>query len=175
MAVTSGDKVLYYLLVLLKARAGDKAHPDHPIDKLRHSLQSATLAKQAGLDSYWVVGALFHDVLGGLIPGSHGSSIANVLEPFMPDEVMDALAEHDWAMTDHWEKTDKVLRAAFRGYVDGNDYLTNAVWFARNFDAPAFDPEMKEYGLEAFTDDLMKVFGVSYDSCTRLLDHYRKA
>jgi hypothetical protein len=60
-----------------------------------HLLQSASLARQAGLDEKVVIGCLLHDIaMAGLITGDHGYWGAQLIEPYVDEEVSWAVRHH---------------------------------------------------------------------------------
>jgi hypothetical protein len=52
------------------------------IDRLRHSLQSATRAHRDGRDEEYVVSALIHDLGDELAPFAHGELVSAIMGPF---------------------------------------------------------------------------------------------
>jgi hypothetical protein len=60
-----------------------------------HLIQSASLARQAGLDEKVVMGCLLHDIaMAGLITGDHGYWGAQLIEPYVDEEVSWAVRHH---------------------------------------------------------------------------------
>ena len=70
------------LLGMLTDLDGDA---NYPIDRLQHSLQTATRATRDGADEEMIVCALFHDVGESLGPLNHGEVVAAILRPFISD------------------------------------------------------------------------------------------
>jgi len=71
------DRVLDHLQLL----AG--GHGGFPIDRLTHSLQTATLAHEDGRDEEYVVCALLHDIGDSLGAYNHPDIAAAILRPFV--------------------------------------------------------------------------------------------
>ncbi|HET8930942.1 MAG TPA: HD domain-containing protein, partial [Acidimicrobiales bacterium] len=53
------------------------------VDRLTHSLQTATRAERAGRDDQYVLCALIHDIGDSLAPYSHGEYVAAVMKPYI--------------------------------------------------------------------------------------------
>src|SRR5262249_44515967 len=82
------DRVLTHLN-LLKGDCGG-----FPIDRLEHSLQTATRAHKAGMDEEYVVCALIHDIGDTLGVYNHPDIGAAILKPFVSE------ANH-WMVINH--------------------------------------------------------------------------
>src|ERR1700739_84897 len=74
------DRVLAHLKLL----GGDSG--GFAVDRLEHSLQSATLAHRDGMDEEYVVCALLHDMGDILASSNHAELGATVLRPFVSEE-----------------------------------------------------------------------------------------
>lgn len=62
---------------------------------INHLLQSAALARRAGHPDKIVLACLLHDIaIGGLIPGDHGYWGAQLIEPYVEEEVTWAVRHH---------------------------------------------------------------------------------
>ncbi len=62
---------------------------------VNHLLQSAALARRAGHPDKIVLACLLHDIaIGGLIPGDHGYWGAQLIEPYVDEEVTWAVRAH---------------------------------------------------------------------------------
>ncbi len=64
------------------------------VDQLRHSLQTATRAERAGADEEMVVAALCHDVGKYVSVPNHPRIAAEILRPYVRDEVFDVIRTH---------------------------------------------------------------------------------
>ena len=73
------DRVLQHLRLL----AGDTG--GYAVDRLTHSLQTATRAQRDGRDDEYVVCALLHDIGDTLTCTNHAELAATVLEPFVSE------------------------------------------------------------------------------------------
>src|SRR5262245_41275136 len=74
------DRVLAHLRLL----GGD--YGGFAVDRLTHSLQTATLAHRDGRDEEYVVCALLHDVGDTLGSFNHADVAAAILKPFVSEE-----------------------------------------------------------------------------------------
>src|SRR5688500_19381893 len=75
------DRVLDHLRLL------DGDYGGFPIDRLQHSLQTATRAHQAGESEEYVVAALLHDIGDTLGSYNHPEVAASILKPFVDDKL----------------------------------------------------------------------------------------
>ena len=76
------DRVLTALAGLSDGLAG------YQIDRLQHSLQTATRAQADGASIDWIVAALVHDIGDDLAPLSHSEFAAALLKPFVSEEIV---------------------------------------------------------------------------------------
>ena len=68
--------------------------PGYKITRLEHGLQAATRAYRDGADIDWVVGAVLHDIGDGLAPQNHDQFAAEILRPFLREEVVWTVGHH---------------------------------------------------------------------------------
>ena len=67
---------------ILKALEGLAHSLDgYKIDRLQHSLQTASRAEAEGMDIEWVVAALIHDLGDDLAPMNHSQVAAAIIRP----------------------------------------------------------------------------------------------
>ena len=119
------------------------------VDRLEHSLQTATRAYRAGRDDEHVVCALLHDIGDILGPYNHADIAASVLKPFVSD------ANH-WMVEKH---------GVFQGYYffhhlgldrnardeyAGHEFYDHCAEFCLDYDQAAFDPAYDTLPLEHF-------------------------
>jgi predicted HD phosphohydrolase len=81
------DRVLKHLKLL------DGDYGGFPVDRLQHSLQTATRAHRAGESEDYVVAALLHDIGDTLGSYNHPDVAAAILKPFI-DEKTHWIVEH---------------------------------------------------------------------------------
>src|SRR6202142_1082047 len=107
------DRVLAHLRLL------DGDYGGFPVDRLTHSLQTATLAHRDGMDEEYVVCALLHDIGDTLGSYNHAEIGAAILKPFVSEE-------NHWMMEHHgifqgyyffqFGGLDRNMRDKFRGH-----------------------------------------------------------
>ena len=128
-----------------------------PVNRLEHSLQSATLAHQDGADNEMICIALLHDIGESLSPFSHAEVAASILRPFISDERYWLLKHHDIFQGYYfWDKMggDKHAREQFRSH----PMFEETAQFCEKYDNPAFDPNFKSMPLSAFEPLLDELF-----------------
>jgi predicted HD phosphohydrolase len=134
------------LLGMLTDLDGDA---NYPIDRLQHSLQTATRAMRDGADEEMIVCALLHDVGEALGPLNHGEVIAAVLRPFISEANYWMLFHHPLFQTYFYARhlgLDPNGREAFRD----NPHYQLTVDFTTNWDEVSFDPDYPNEPIETF-------------------------
>jgi len=127
------------------------------VDRLTHSLQTATRAHRDGRDEEYVVCALLHDIGDTLGPSNHADVAATLLEPYVSEE-------NHWVIKHH---------GIFQGYYffhhvgldrDGRDafsdhpYYQACVDFCHLYDQNSFDTDYDSEPLEFFVPMVERVF-----------------
>ena len=82
------DRILTHLKLL------DGDFGGFPIDRLSHSLQTATLAYRDGRDEEYVVCALLHDIGDIYAPYNHDEYAAAIMRPFVREQCTWVVAAH---------------------------------------------------------------------------------
>ena len=154
------DRVIAHLRLL----GGDSG--GFAVDRLQHSLLTATLARKAGEDEEYVVCALLHDIGDTLGSWNHPEVSAAILKPFVSE------ANH-WMVEKHGifqgyfffqhVGMDPNMREQFRGH----PHFERTARFCESYDNPAFDPGMECAPLEFFEPMLRKVFSFPKNSIYR--------
>jgi predicted HD phosphohydrolase len=144
------DRVLAHLRLL------DGDFGGFPIDRLTHSLQTATRAHRDGRPESYVVMALLHDIGDTLGSYNHPEIAAAILQPFVSEE------EH-WICRNH---------GAFQGYyyfhylgIDrnvrekhrDNPHFDACAEFCAKYDQSAFDPDYDTLPLDFFEPMVRRV------------------
>jgi predicted HD phosphohydrolase len=128
------------------------------VDQLTHCLQTATLAERAGADDELVVAALCHDVGKYVSVANHPAIAAEMLRPFVRDEVYHAIRVHQDFQGKHYY-------AHFGGDANARDRYRDEPWydlaarFADEWDQVAFDPDYDTLPLAHFEPVVRAVFG----------------
>ena len=150
--LTSGlaDRVLAHLKLL------DKDYGGFPVDRLEHSLQTATRAHQAEMDEEYVVCALIHDIGDTLATYNHPDVAAAILKPFVSEKNHWMVEKHgifQGYYFFHHLGMDKDMREAFRGH----PHFEYTAQFCHRFDQNSFDKNFTSMPLDAFEPMLRRV------------------
>ncbi len=127
------------------------------VNRLEHSLQSATRAWRDGRSRDYIVAALVHDIGDELAPYSHSELAAAVLRPFVSERLYWIVRTHGiFQMYYYGEQTgqDKHARERYQGHV----WFDDAVEFCELYDQNCFDPAYKSQPLSFFRPMLEEVF-----------------
>ena len=143
------------VLAHLELLSGD--YGGFPVDRLEHSLQTATRAHQAGGDEEYVVCALLHDIGDTLGCYNHPDVAAAILEPFVSEENHWIVAKHgifQGYYFFHHLGLDRDMREQFRGH----QWFDPTALFCEKYDQPSFDKNFQSMPLEAFAPMVARVF-----------------
>ncbi|MBT9552652.1 MAG: HD domain-containing protein [Hydrogenophaga sp.] len=143
MAKALPDRVLAHLQLL------DGDHGGFPVDRLTHSLQTATLAHQDGRDEEYVVCALLHDIGDTLGSFNHPDIAAAILKPFVSEANLWMVQHHGIFQGYnffHHIGLDRNMRDLFKDH----PHRDRAAEFVERYDNPAFDPAMEALPLSFF-------------------------
>ena len=144
------DQIVNHLN-LLKGDTGGFA-----VDRLEHSLQTATRAHQAGKDEEYVVCALVHDIGDMLLPASHAELGAAILKPYISERNFWMMEKHgifQGYYFFHHLGLDRDMRDAYRGHPD----FEYTAQFCHLYDQNSFDPAFQSMPLEAFVPMMRRV------------------
>ena len=150
-AATVADRLLTALTGLAKGLAG------YQIDRLQHTLQSATRAENDGADEEWIVAALLHDIGDDLAPMNHSEFAAAIIKLYVRDEVHWVVAHHglfQMAYYAHHLDKDPDGRERYRNH----PYFDSCVRFCERWDQPSFDPDYPTKPLSHFEPIVRSVF-----------------
>jgi predicted HD phosphohydrolase len=145
------DRVLTHLRLL----GGDSG--GFAVDRLTHSLLTATLAHKGGEDEEYVVCALLHDIGDMLGSWNHPDVAAAILKPFVSEANFWMVEKHGIFQGYHFFQhvgLDPNMREQFRGH----PHFERTERFIDLYDEPAFDPEMECLPLEHFEPMVRRVF-----------------
>jgi predicted HD phosphohydrolase len=129
-----------------------------PVNRLVHSLQTATRAHVAGESEEMVVAALLHDIGDDLAPENHGNFAADILRPYVTERTRWIVAHHDLFQGIYFFQyygRDPNERERYRGH----PYFEACVEFCARYDQAAFDPDFQHMPLEAFKPAVYRVLG----------------
>jgi predicted HD phosphohydrolase len=137
------DRVLAHLRLL------DGDYGGFAVDRLTHSLQTATRAERAGRDDEYVFCALVHDIGDTLGPMNHADIAAAMVKPFVSEQnhwMVEKHAIFQGYYFFHFWGLDRDMREQYRSH-EWFDYTEE---FCAEYDQPAFDPAYDTHRLEHF-------------------------
>ncbi|MDQ6782955.1 MAG: HD domain-containing protein [Actinomycetota bacterium] len=124
-------------------------HGGFPVDRLEHSLQTATRAQRDGRDDEYVLCALLHDIGDTLSPFNHPAIGAAIVKPFV-SEANRWMVEHHGIFQGYyfWQHIgrDPDTREQYRD----SPYFEHAEEFCAKYDQTAFDADYRSEPLEHF-------------------------
>tara|TARA_E500000178_G_C16578649_1_gene555031 strand:+ start:11 stop:616 length:606 start_codon:yes stop_codon:yes gene_type:complete len=138
-------------------RQGDVSLEGYKITRLEHGLQSGTRALRDGADLDWIIGALLHDIGDGLAPQNHDRMSAEVVRPYVREEVSWVVEHHgifQMIYYAHHYGWDKNARDRFKD----NIYFKSCSDFCERWDQSCFDPNYNSEPLETFEPMIREVF-----------------
>lgn len=144
------DRVMAHLRLL------DGDFGGFPIDRLQHSLQTATRAHRDGRDEPYVVMALLHDIGDTLGSYNHPEVAASIIKPFVSEELHWICQNHgafQGYYYFHYLGMDREIREQFRG----SPYFDACAAFCEKYDQSAFDADYDTLPLEFFEPMLRRV------------------
>lgn len=144
------DRILAHLKLL------DNDHGGFAVDRLEHSLQTATRAHRDGRDEEYVVCALLHDIGDILMPADHAELGACILKPYVSEANHWMLEKHgvfQGYYFFHYIGLDRDMREQYRGH----PHFEHCAQFCHLYDQSAFDPNYGSMPLEAFEPMLRRV------------------
>ena len=151
------DRVLTHLKLL------DGDFGGFPVDRLEHSLQTATRAMRAGEDEEYIVCALLHDIGDTLGSHNHPDIAAAILKPFVSEQ-NHWMVEHHGIFQGyyffHHIGLDRNMRDRFKGH----EWFEYTAHFCHQYDQPAFDPDYDTASLESFEPMVRRLFAAPRNS-----------
>jgi predicted HD phosphohydrolase len=127
------------------------------VDRLEHSLQTATRAQRDGRDEEYVVCALLHDIGDTLGSFNHSDIAAAILKPFVSEQ-------NHWIVDKHgifqgyyffeYLGLDKNARDRFRDH----EWFDATADFCERYDQCSFDPAYQSMRLEEFVPMVERLF-----------------
>ena len=127
------------------------------VDRLTHSLQTATRAQRDGRDEEYVVCALLHDIGDLLATHNHADLAAAILKPFVSERNLWIVEHHAifqgyyfW----HHVGADRNAREKYRDH----PHFEDTAEFCALYDQCSFDPDYDTLPLEHFEPMVKRVF-----------------
>ena len=150
-ARSGGARVLDHLRLL------DGDFGGFAVDRLTHSLQTATRAHRDGRSEEYVVMALLHDIGDTLGAYNHPDVAAAILKPFVSEENL-WITQHHGIFQGynffHYIGLNRDMREQYKGH----EHYQATADFIEKYDCPAFDPNYDTAPLSFFEPMVMKLF-----------------
>ncbi|MEL7033079.1 MAG: HD domain-containing protein [Pseudomonadota bacterium] len=143
--------------VLDHLRLLDGDYGGFPVDRLTHSLQTATRAHRDGRDEEYVVCALLHDIGDTLGSYNHPDVAAAILKPFVSEQNHWMVANHGMFQGYyffHHLGLDRNMRDQFKEH----PFYEYTAQFCHLYDQSAFDPDYESESLEFFEPMVERLF-----------------
>ena len=147
----TADRLLSFISNLNTTLEGYK------INRLEHSLQSATRAIRDKASDEMVVATLFHDIGDELAPMNHSEYAAAVLKPYVSEKthwIIEKHGEFQMFYYAHHLGGDKNKRDKYIGH----KYYQATLDFCEKYDQNSFDPNYKSLPLDFFKPMVKKIF-----------------
>jgi predicted HD phosphohydrolase len=126
-------------------------------DQLTHCLQTATRAERAGADREMIVASLCHDIGKAVSVPNHPAIAAEILKPYVRDEVYQTIRAHQDFQGRHYYQHfggDPNAREKYRE----EPWFDLAARFADEWDQTSFDPDYDTEPLEHFEPLVKELF-----------------
>ncbi|NQZ96074.1 MAG: phosphohydrolase [Myxococcales bacterium] len=143
------------VLTHLKLLAGETG--GYAVDRLTHSLQSATRAERDGRDEEYVVCALLHDIGDTLACANHSELAAVVLEPFV-SEKNHWIVKHHGIFQGYYFFHHLGLDRHLRDRYKENEHWKETVEFCGRYDQNCFDSDYDTLPIDHFIPQVERVF-----------------
>ena len=147
----TADRVLKTMQGLTSSLVG------YQINRLEHSLQTATRALKEKASDEMIVAALLHDIGDEIAPLNHSELAASVLKPYVSEKTRWIIEKHGLFQSyyyNHHYQQDRNLRDKYIGH----QYYEATINFCHKWDQASFDPNYDTIPLEEFIPMVGKIF-----------------
>ena len=144
------DRVLDHLKLL------DGDFGGFPVDRLEHSLQTATRAHRDGRGEQYVVMALLHDIGDTLGSYNHPEVAAAILKPFVTDE-LHWICQNHGAFQGYYYFHHLGMDRDVRDRFQDNPHYEACAEFCEQYGQASFDPDYESESLEFFEPMVRRV------------------
>ncbi|MGE0551978.1 MAG: HD domain-containing protein [Gemmatimonadales bacterium] len=127
------------------------------VDRLEHSLQTATRAHRDGADEELVVAALLHDIGDELAPYNHCELAAAILRPYVSERTYWVVKHHGVFQSHYYAAhfgDDPEARDRYRD----SPHYDACVEFCERWDQESFDPSYESLPLAFFEPMVRRIF-----------------
>ena len=147
----TADRVLKTMQGLTSSLVG------YQINRLEHSLQTATRALKEKASDEMIVAALLHDIGDELAPNNHAEFAAAILKPYVSEKTIWIIEKHgifQMYYYAHHLGFNKNERDKYKGH----KYYPATAEFCEKWDQISFDPNYKSLLLKEFEPYVKKIF-----------------
>ena len=147
----TADRVLKTMQGLTSSLVG------YQINRLEHSLQTATRALKEKASDEMIVAALLHDIGDELAPNNHAEFAAAILKPYVSEKTTWIVEKHgifQMYYYAHHLGFNKNERDKYKGH----KYYPATAEFCEKWDQISFDPNYKSLRLKEFEPYVKKIF-----------------
>ena len=147
----TADRVLKTMQGLTSSLVG------YQINRLEHSLQTATRALKEKASDEMIVAALLHDIGDELAPNNHAEFAAAILKPYVSEKTAWIVEKHGIFQMYYYANHlgfDKNERDKYKGH----KYYPATAEFCEKWDQISFDPNYKSLLLKEFEPYVRKIF-----------------
>ena len=147
----TADRVLKTMRRLTSSLVG------YQINRLEHSLQTATRALKEKASDEMIVAALLHDIGDELAPNNHAEFAAAILKPYVSEKTAWIVEKHgifQMYYYAHHLGFNKNERDKYKGH----KYYPATAEFCEKWDQISFDPNYKSLLLKEFEPYVKKIF-----------------
>ena len=148
----TADRILKTMHGLISSLGG------YQINRLEHSLQTATRALKENASDEMIVAALLHDIGDELAPNNHAEFAAAILKPYVSEKTAWIVEKHgifQMYYYAHHLGFNKNERDKYKGH----KYYPATVEFCEKWDQTSFDPNYQSLSLKEFEPYVKKIFG----------------
>jgi predicted HD phosphohydrolase len=131
----------------------------YKISRLDHVLQCATRAYRDKASEQWIIAALLHDVGDVLAPFTHGQVAAEILRPFVSEEITWVVQHHGTFQMRYNKSLLKEDRDTYLKHQD-HPFFESAIKFTEKWDQNSFDPEYDNLSLAFFEPIVRRVIHI---------------
>ena len=129
----------------------------YKINRLEHSLQTATRAFNDKASEEMIVAALLHDIGDELAPLNHSEYAATILKPYVSEKthwIVEKHGEFQMYYYAHHLGENRNLRDKYKNH----KYYNNTLEFCEKWDQTSFDPNFKSLKLKDFEPLIRQIF-----------------
>lgn len=133
------------------------SYPGELVNRLTHSLQTATRAHRDGRDEEYVVAALLHDIGDMIATVNHSEYAAAILKPYVRPNIYWMIRQHGLFQGYYYFHHFGIDRNA-REQHRGHPAFELCMDFCAKYDQASFDPDYDTMPMEAFAPMVRRLF-----------------